>query len=84
MFFIQALAPGNHAIIVCANFVRLGCSALHPGMAPRLHQSKAFLRVSVREANDQAEEVSIGFNATVLHGFDRIAVQSAIVRVVGG
>lgn len=79
MIFSQALSPGNQAIIVVANFIRLGCSALHPGMGPRLRQSKAFLRVSVGEANDQAEETSIGFDAPVLHGLDRIAVQSAVV-----
>jgi len=74
MFSIEALAPGNHAIIVCANFFRLGCSARHPGMASRLHQSKAFLRVMVREAHDQAEEIFVGFDAAVLHSFNGIAV----------
>lgn len=84
VIFVEALSAGNHAIIVVADFIRLGCSPLHPGMAPRLHQRHAFLGVSVRESHDQVEEMLIGFDATVLHGFDGIAVQPAVVGVVGG
>jgi len=82
MLFIQALSPGDHAIIVVANFIRLARGTLHPGMAASLVQRKPFLWVGVGETHDQIEEISVGFDATVLHGFDRVSVQSAVIGVV--
>lgn len=53
-------------------------------MAPRLGQRKPFFRVGVGETHDQVEEIFVGFDAPVLHGFDRVSVQSAVIGVVGG